>query len=110
MNKYKIVKFFVIFLCIFCLNSTDAQDLSKNICKITNDITKSSTDTQDILIGNLGGETWSSTVNDIIQCVDDNIAIVVTDFQQKIIEKNLKKASVVILILEWHSQVCRNLL
>ncbi|KAL7014273.1 hypothetical protein ACKWTF_015844 [Chironomus riparius] len=69
----------------------------QNICNIINDVTGSRTDTQDILIGNLGGKIWSSTVNDIAQCIDHGNAVVVTDFKTKITEKRLWKASVVVI-------------
>ncbi|KAL7014270.1 hypothetical protein ACKWTF_015841 [Chironomus riparius] len=116
MVKNKIVNLFIIFLRVFSSFSTvwqfhsfkpsvaDAK-LANDICKITNDLTRSSTDTQDILVGNVGGQAWSSTVNDIITCIDDRNAVVVMDFKHKITEKSLRKASVVILILEWSNQV-----
>ena len=90
----------------FILKSlTDDQKLSKSICKITNDITNSKSDTQDILIGNLGGNIWSSTVNDIVSCIDNDKAVVVSDLNSVIMDSKLRKASVVILALKWLNMV-----
>ena len=112
----KTVKIFTILSSLLLLNSTlstnlilksstDDEKLSKSICKITNDVINTKTDTQDILIGNLGGKVWSSTVNDIVKCIDDGNAVVVTDFNAKIVEKNLRKSAVVILTMEWLDRV-----
>ena len=98
----------VIFLTLLLFNSSlgnnlfiqslpDDQNLPKSICKITNDVISSKNQTQDILIGNLGDKTWSSTVNEIIKCIDGETALVVTDLKTKITEKRLKKSPVVIL-------------
>jgi len=115
-HKMKISLFFVIFSTLFLLNSSfgtynhlksssDDQKLSKSICKITNDVTSSKIHTQDILIGNLGGKIWSSTINDIVQCIDDGSAVVIVDLNAVMEEKNLRKASVVILTLNGINQV-----
>ena len=103
----RITKLFIIFCAILLLNSafsskslSSDQNLAPSICKITNDITKSTTETQDILIGNPGGQVWSSTVNDIIKCIDDGTAVVVTDLSSQMLNKNLRKASVVIVTLD----------
>ena len=106
----KITKFFIIFSTIYFLNSSlstrfnltssiDHQNLPQSICKIINDVTKSKTDTQDIIIGNLQGNKLS-IIDDIIECVKDNTAIVVTDFKAKMTEKMLRKAAIVILLLD----------
>ena len=107
----KITKFFIIFSTIYFLNSSlstrfinassiDHQNLPQSICKIINDVTKSKTDTQDILIGNLQGNNELSIIDDIIECVKDNTAIVVTDFKAKMTEKMLRKAAIIILLLD----------
>jgi len=112
----KITKFFIIFSTLLFINSSlstnfiqksliDDQQLSKSICEITNDIINSKSDTQDILIGNLGGKIWSSTISDIIQCLSDNKAQVLSDFRTTIKKINLRKASVVILTLDKLEQV-----
>lgn len=107
----KLTKLFVIFSSILLLNSSlstnitfkpsiDSQTLYKSICKITNDITSSKSDTKDILIGNLGGKIWSSTINNIVQCIDDETAVVVTDLQNKMSRNNLKKALLIIVAFD----------
>ena len=87
------------------LPSTDDQKLPKIICKISNDVIKSQNYTQDILIANFGAKTWSLTVNDIAQCINNDKAIVTADLKDVMKEKNLRKASVIILTLEWLSRV-----
>ncbi|CAG9798202.1 unnamed protein product [Chironomus riparius] len=77
--------------------STNALTLVNSICEIQNDVVNSRTDTQDILISNLGGRMWSSSINDIIRCIGDSNPVVVTDLKRKIIGKNLRKASLVVL-------------
>ena len=112
------MKLFCIFLIIFCISSTvsgsysikpsiDDQKLPKSICKIINDVTNSKTDTQDILIGSSGGKVQSSTINDIIECIDDKNAVVLTDLRTKVAEKTLRKATVIILELRSIRKVSR---
>ncbi|CAG9799848.1 unnamed protein product [Chironomus riparius] len=73
----------------------DDQKFSKSICKIANDITNSKTDTQDILIGNLGVKPilWSPTVNNIVECIGSGSAVVISDFRQTFVDKLFRKAS-----------------
>lgn len=107
--KMVLLNFFVVLLLVLHVNlsftkniyqksSIDDRELPKSICKITNDVTNLTTDTQDILIGNFGGKAWSSTVNDILQCLHKTTAVVVTDFITKITEQSLRKVSVVVAI------------
>jgi hypothetical protein len=58
----------------------------------------------------LGSNIWSSTVNDIIQCIDDGTAVVVADLSAVVKEKSLRKASVVILTFDEFDQVSFRLL
>lgn len=113
----KIVKIFGIVSLLFLLNSSlstsykpkysvNDQNLSNSVCKIINEIIKSRTAITDIFIGNLGGQSWSSTINDITKCINDGIAIVTADMSKKITEKTLRKASVIILFLNDADQVC----
>ena len=107
----KISRFFALILALLILNSplstnlilkTSQNDkkLSNYVCKITKDITKTKRDTQDVLIGNLGGEVWSSTVNDIAGCVGSETAVIVNDLTTTVTEKTLRKAAVVILMFD----------
>ncbi|CAG9811090.1 unnamed protein product [Chironomus riparius] len=106
----KIIKILAPFLAILILNLTcstnliiktlqDDKRLSNYICKITKDITKAKSDTQDVLIGNLGGNMWSSTINYIAGCVGSDTAVVLSGFKDVLTEKTLRKASVIILAL-----------
>ena len=72
----KFSKFLAPLLAVLLLNSTLSTNLilktpekdkklSNYVCKIIRDITKSKSDTQDVLVGNLGGKMWSSTVSEI---------------------------------------------
>ncbi|KAL7014265.1 hypothetical protein ACKWTF_015837 [Chironomus riparius] len=80
------------------IKSTVHQKLPKSICKITNDIMNTNMDTQDILIGNLGGKAWSTTIDETIKCIDDKAGVFITDFKTKIIAERFKKSPVVILV------------
>lgn len=86
-------------------SSLNLQKLPKIICKITNDITNSKPDTQDVIIGNLGGEIWSSTINMIAKCIDVDSAVVVSNFNKLITKQSLRKAEVVILSFDRISEV-----
>lgn len=110
------ISLFIFLSTIFIVNSsfnvkllikflTDNQQLSKNICKITNDIINSKTDTQDILVGNFGGKMWPSTINNILQCIDDKAPVVVVDVRTKLTDKSLRKASVMILMMHSLNEV-----
>jgi len=107
----KLTKLFVIFCSILFFNSsistkidlilpTDSQNLSRSICNIANDVINSKTDTQDILIGNFGGKSQSSTINDIIQCINDETTVVVTDLKDKMSRNDLRKASLFIIAFD----------
>ena len=80
------------------ISSSFDENLSESVCEITNDIIRSKSDVQDVLVSNLGGKDWSSTINDIIQCLSKDSVVVISDFTAKITEKNLWKISVVILL------------
>lgn len=106
---------FVSFFLLFVYNSSafniksvrDDQKLSKSVCKITNNFEVSKFDTKDVLISNLGGKAWTSTVNNIAKCLDDGTAIVVADFRTKMKVPRLKKASVLILVgFDHNNHVC----
>lgn len=112
----KISKFLSLFLALLLLHSTlsinfilkapqNDKKLSNYVCKVTKDILKSKTDTQDVLIGNLGGKKWSSTVNDIAGCIGRGSAVVVSDFMATLKEDTLRKAAVVILTINQLNEV-----
>ncbi|KAL7014251.1 hypothetical protein ACKWTF_015823 [Chironomus riparius] len=90
---------------IFHKSLTADQNLPNSICRITYDVTSSKSDTQDILFGNLDSQTWSSTVNDIVKCIDNGAAVVVADLKTIIKNKNFRKASVIILALNQANEV-----
>lgn len=75
------------------------QNLPKSICKITNAIISSTTDTQDILVGNIGGKVLPLTFNDILECIEDVSAVVVSNFEEIIVNKHLRKATIVIMLI-----------
>lgn len=90
--KMKFLDFLITFFMRYFLNSVSSasisskmsiedQNLSKSICMLTNDVINLKANTQDILIGNLGGKLWSSTIDDIIKCSRSKSAIVLTDFR-----------------------------
>lgn len=112
----KFVIIFVIFSILLLLDSSfsthdylksliDDQKLPKVICKIINDITSSNNETHDILIGNLGEKIQSSPLNDFLQCIDDDSAVVVTDLRAITRNKHLRKASVIILVMNEANEV-----
>lgn len=113
-NIFVIFSFFVVLNSSYSTNfvhnsSKTDHNLSKSICKITNDITSSTIDTQDILIGNLDDKVLSTTVNNILKCIHHETSVVVTDFRSKITETRLWKAAVVVLVMNEANEVCRSL-
>ena len=73
--------------------------LSNYICNVTRNIIESKTDTQDVLVKNLGGEIWSSEINDIVGCIEDVSAVIVNDFDKVLTRVTLRKATVIILMM-----------
>lgn len=90
--------------------SQNDKNLANYVCKITKDLQKSKTDTQDVLIGNLDDKSWTSTVNDIAGCIISDSAVVVSDFKKVLDEKSLKKAAIIVLALASADQVFKNFL
>lgn len=88
--------------------SQNDKNLANYVCKITKDLQKSKTDTQDVLIGNLDDKSWTSTVNDIAGCIISDSAVVVSDFKKVLDEKSLKKAAIIVLALASADQVFKN--
>lgn len=81
------------------------KNLSESICKITNDVIKSNTDTNDILIGNLGANVLLLAINELILCIDKPRAVIISNFDGKLSNKNLRKASIIILVMNKVDQV-----
>jgi hypothetical protein len=113
------MKLSIIFSSLILLNpskSTNIVDywafedakLLKYVCKVVNDITSSSNDTQDIMIGYFGDDSQLQAVNDVASCIDDEKALVITNFQTIEVEKKLRKAAVIVLSLERAEKVSRN--
>ena len=104
----KILKWFFVYvhvkfiICVDLLaqNQQDDQSISNFICKVTTDIIKTSAHTQDVLIGKFYNQSRTSVVNDIAECLNDVSSIVITDFKHPIMEKNLRKATVIIVELD----------
>lgn len=69
-------------------------------CEITNNVISAHTHTQDVLIGNLADKSQSIVLNDVTKCIGMQNAIVVSDLKITMTQKNLKTASVVILLLD----------
>ena len=98
--KMKFTVLFLIFSTCLLLSSTSSdhllqkiqngsENLPRFVCNITNSHTSIETPTQDILIGNLGGNISPQMVNDITRCIDDEKAVVITDFKGIIKEQKL---------------------
>ncbi|CAG9811092.1 unnamed protein product [Chironomus riparius] len=109
----KFFQFYVPFLVLIVCNSTlninfilkNDKKLSNYVCKVTKDIISSKSDTKDVLIGNLGGKVWSSTVNDIAGCVGQDSAVVASDFKEPLTVETLRKAIVIILAVGYINKV-----
>lgn len=115
-NLMKFSRLLVPFLAFCILNSSLSSSftlkisqndklLSNSVCKIIKDISKSKTDTQDILIGNLGGNLWTSTINDITGCIGSDNSVVISNFKAALKEENLRKAAVIVMMLSDVSEV-----
>ncbi|CAG9811084.1 unnamed protein product [Chironomus riparius] len=74
--------------------------MSNYICKVSKDVIKAKNHNQDVLIVNLGGKMWLSTVNDIARCVGHENAVLVNDFKKPLTEKTLRKANLIIMFAE----------
>ncbi|CAG9811085.1 unnamed protein product [Chironomus riparius] len=105
----RITQIFILLILTTILSTTETlqidQNLSNYVCKIIKDLLKSNSSTQDVLIGNIGGKMWSSTINYIAGCVGHKDAVVVSDFKKPLTEKTLRKASIIVLALGWADQV-----
>lgn len=100
---------YIIVLClVYSTNSTLIRTISqtidnkllKSICKVINDITDQRIQTQDILIGRLEVESRSFDDSSIIKCISNRHPAVVSDLMNKMTTKYLRKASLVILMLD----------
>lgn len=96
-----------------CTNQFHSHLVSINkfahqVCELTKQILNSSPHTQDVLIAKHGGEMWSSTINDIVKCIQIKNAVVLNDFKEIFREKNLRRASVVIAAFDYLDQVNNN--
>lgn len=80
-----------------CLYLMETEDLAKIACKATKDIISKQPHTQDVLIGDLG---QLASKNKLISCIGHEIPVLVTCLKTQISERNLRKATVVILILD----------
>lgn len=79
--------------------SSDNKVLSNYVCNITKAVLKLKTDTQDVLISNLGYTDNRSDINGIIECLGDVSAVIVSDFKKQLIERSLRKAAVIIFFI-----------
>ncbi|CAG9801118.1 unnamed protein product [Chironomus riparius] len=71
--------------------------LISSICKVANDIADQKILTQDILIGNLGGQLKVFDANAFLRCI--SCPAVISDLTIKMTTKHLRKASLVILAM-----------
>jgi hypothetical protein len=91
------------------LNPTSQdENIAEFTCNLTKDIISTQPHTQDILIGNLVGINESAIINQLISCIGHDNPVVVTDIRSEIIENRLRKASVVILVVDYIDAVSRN--
>lgn len=74
------------------------EKLIKSICKILNDAMNRTVQTKDILLGNLGSELRNFDINEVARCLISNHPVIVTDFEQKITNKYLRKASFAVFV------------
>ena len=90
------------------LSSQDVK-LIESVCKIANDALGTKNDTQDILVGHIGGSRWTQDLDNLIQCFDKGTAVIVSDFLKVIVKQNLRKASVIVMISNQADSVSMNL-
>lgn len=104
------MKFSTIFwtFCILCFllaSQVAAQNVNKNNlvnygCRITKDVIGTQQHTQDVLIGNLAGKNQFPIINGLTKCISNVNTVVVADMKTQMSKKDLKKASIVLLVLE----------
>ena len=78
-------------------NSLEHGRVVESICKCVNEDAISRTDTNDILIANLGDKMWSTTVNDLAKCVESKSVVVLSNLNEVLRGQNLRKASMTIV-------------
>ena len=76
------------------------ENLANFACKVTKDVVNSEPHTQDILIVNMAGNTHSVMINDITKCIGEGNSVILSDLKAPLIEKNLRKASLIILVMD----------
>ena len=89
----------ILFSKSFAINP-QISNLSNFVCKVTNDVLISQNHTQDVLIGNLGVNSSSILINDVISCISHEYSVVVADLNSPMTDKNLRKASIMIFELK----------
>ena len=76
-----------------------ASKLQKLVCQIINNSSHFNNDTQDILIANFGGDNKSQEVNEIIECIGDDKALVISNLSRKHINPRLRKTAVIVMMI-----------
>lgn len=101
-KKFSIVLLTMLYtkLLIALSGSNQMKSIAQSACKVTRNLTNQQPHTQDILIGNLGGITELKISNELIRCIGHNNPVVVADLIAKLDRENLRKASVVVLIMK----------
>ncbi|CAG9806900.1 unnamed protein product [Chironomus riparius] len=105
MKTFRVLAVFVVYIVInstftasyHSKHSSGNAKLVKSICETINDVVRTNSETKDIMIANLGSKVWSATLNDIMQCINDDNPVLLTDFHAVTKDKSLRKASIVIL-------------
>ena len=95
---------------LFCsilhfINITRSQDLVNFTCKVTSSITSSYLHTQDVLIANIASNLQVSMIDEMTKCIGVNTAVLVTDLRVPMTEETLRKAAVVIFVVNSFNKV-----
>ena len=100
------VRFGVLLLLIFVnYMRCDVGEMVNYVCAVTEKIVKADQDIHDVAIGNFLGKVPAEFLSEVTKCISRHTTVVTTDFRKKISDKNLRKAQVVIIVLDELNQV-----
>lgn len=83
------------------------NSISERACDLTKHILNNSKELKDVLILNVGGEIWKSTINDVTRCAANNQApvTVIQSLNSPAADQYLRQSAVVIMAYDRNEMV-----